>query len=216
MIPNFVDTSRFCPGEQAVERAKFGLPPDRTVILCCAAIRSFHKRIDVLLQSFDALCRRKKTDAILVIAGGREAETDELIASGTRLLQDRVRFLPDLPRASMPDLYRAGDAFVLPSLHEMFGIVLLEALATGLPVLCNDTPGLSIDRWPRRHVIATSATRSGAGRGLADLLDQGRSLEFIRRGRATCRGVVFGARGDRALMLDMYRSIHAEAARARP
>jgi glycosyltransferase involved in cell wall biosynthesis len=41
----------------------------------------------------------------------------------------------------MPDLYRAADLFTLASLHEMFGIVLLEALATGLPVLCHDAPG---------------------------------------------------------------------------
>jgi 1,2-diacylglycerol 3-alpha-glucosyltransferase len=135
-IPNFIDTQRFQPGDRAAARERFGLPPDRTIILCCAAIRRFHKRIDSLTRAFAGM----PSDAMLVIAGGREADTEELIAEGTALLGGRIRFLPNLPRDHMSDLYRAADAFVLPSLHEMFGIVLLEALATGLPVLCNDTP----------------------------------------------------------------------------
>lgn len=135
-IPNFIDTQRFMPGDRAVARARFGLPDGPAIILCCAAIRRYHKRIDSLLRAFSNL----PTDSILVVAGGREADTNDLINQGIALLGTRVRFLPDLPREDMPDLYRSANLFVLSSLHEMFGIVLLEALATGLPVLCNDTP----------------------------------------------------------------------------
>src|SRR5439155_9558231 len=54
----------------------------------------------------------------------------------------RVRFLVGFPRARMPALYRAADAFVLCSLREMLGIVLLEAAATGLPCLVHHHPVL--------------------------------------------------------------------------
>ena len=138
-IPNFIDTNRFTPGDKAAARARFGLPPDATIILTCAAIRRRHKRIDALLVAFAAALNSYGHETMLVVAGGRESDTDALIAEGTALLGAAVRFLPDVPRDGMPDLYRAADAFVLGSLYEMFGIVLLEALSSGLPVLCNDT-----------------------------------------------------------------------------
>src|SRR6185312_12282003 len=141
MLPNFIDTDRFAPGDRSLARAGFDLPPDATIVLCCAAIRRYHKRIDYLLSEFAAVTRADPAGTLLVIAGAREADTDRLISEGATLLGQRVRFLPDLPRAQMPDLYRAADMFVLPSLHEMFGIVLLEAMASGLPVLCHDEPG---------------------------------------------------------------------------
>jgi glycosyltransferase involved in cell wall biosynthesis len=135
LIPNCVDTDRFCPGDQIKARALFSLPQEALIVLCCAAIRRFHKRIDYLLEEFAAA----EGKAMLVVAGAREEDTEELIALGTRLLGPRVRFLPDLPRDAMPVLYQAADVFVLPSLSEMFGTVLIEAAATGLPVICNDT-----------------------------------------------------------------------------
>lgn len=139
-IPNLVDTTRFAPGDRNAARAAFDLPPDTLIVLCCAAIRRWHKRIDVLLEAFAAALGATGRDAMLVIAGGSEADTGALIAEGNALLGPRVRFLPDLPRERMPALYRAADLFTLASLHEMFGIVLIEALASGLPVLCHDTP----------------------------------------------------------------------------
>ena len=141
MVPNFVDAARFSPGDRKAARAALGLPQDRTIVLCCAAIRRFHKRIDYLLAEFAGVLARTHRDVMLVIAGGREADTDELIAEGETRLGERVRFMPNVPHDRMPELYRAADLFVLASLYEMFGIVLLEAMATGLPVVCHDTPG---------------------------------------------------------------------------
>ena len=60
MIPNFIDTTCFHPGDQNAARIRFGLPPDRAIILCCAAIRRFHKRIDILLQGFAELRRQDR------------------------------------------------------------------------------------------------------------------------------------------------------------
>ena len=167
MIPNFVDTAVFTPGDRQSARARFGLPPHKVIVLCCAAIRRTHKRIDHLLAEFATIRRR---DVMLVVAGGRETETGDIIAQGTAMLGDRVRFLPDVPRARMPELYRAADLFALASLHEMFGIVLIEALASGLPVVCHDTPNFRAIAGPAGSYHDVSAPRELAA-GITGLFD---------------------------------------------
>jgi 1,2-diacylglycerol 3-alpha-glucosyltransferase len=148
MIPNFIDTARFAPGDAAAARAALGLPPRALIVLCCAAIRRYHKRIDYLLTEFAAVAAEAGRELLLVIAGGRETDTDALIAMGQQLLGERVRFLVGLPRAAMPTLYQAADLFVLASLWEMFGIVLIEAMASGLPLICHDTPAFRFVAGP--------------------------------------------------------------------
>jgi glycosyltransferase involved in cell wall biosynthesis len=205
LIPNFIDTSRFTPGDQAAARVRFGLPADRPILLTCAAIRRFHKRIDVLLRAFGAATRG--TNALLVVAGGHEADTDALIAEGSAVLGDRVRFLPNLPRDAMPDLYRAADAFVLASLFEMFGIVLLEALATGLPVLCNDTPDFRDIAGPA-GLYADLAQEPAFAAGIADLLRPAVRAPLAAAGRAHVQAA-FSASAVAQQMLAMYRAVCA-------
>lgn len=78
----------------------------------------------------------------LLIAGARTSETDELIAMADELLPGRVRVLADLPHDEMPGLYRVADLFALCSLKEMMPIAVLEAMASGLPVIVNRHPVL--------------------------------------------------------------------------
>lgn len=171
-IGNFVKTDLFCPGDVRSGRAKWDLPEEALIVLSVAAIKKHHKRIDYLISEFAAFARQfdkqqgaennRKGDradknrvdrenragsgpsAVLVIAGGQEPETEEVMAMGRELLGDRVRFLTNVSRDRMPSLYHTADIFALASLHEMMPIALLEALASGLPILCNDTPTL---RW---------------------------------------------------------------------
>lgn len=140
-IPNFIDTDRFRPGRSEALRAELGLPGAAPVVLVAAAIKKAHKRIDRVVEEFaEALRRAPGSDARLVVAGGRESDTDEVIAHGEALLGDRVRFLVRFPRERMPDLYRAADLFALGSLKEMMPIALLEATASGLPCLVHRHP----------------------------------------------------------------------------
>ena len=110
-------------------------------MLSVAAIKRAHKRIDYLVREFAALGgKRPDWPVWLVVAGGRDEHSDELMTWGRELLGDRVRFLPNYPRERMPELYRAADLFVLCSLKEMMPIALLEATASGLPSLVNRHP----------------------------------------------------------------------------
>ncbi len=140
-IPNFIDTERFSPGRSDAIRSELNIPANALIVLTAAAIKRNHKRIHHLLAEFAKL-RQQAPDlpVWLVVAGGWESETDELIAEGARLLGDRVRFLVRFPRERMPELYRTADVFALCSLFEMMPIALIEATASGLPCVVNAHP----------------------------------------------------------------------------
>ena len=116
-------------------------PHLRLVVLAAAAIKRRHKRVDYLASEFRILLdRNPDLPAWLVVAGGWESETEQVIAEAKHLLGDKVRFLVRFPRTRMADLYRAADVFTLGSLKEMMPIALLEALASGLPCVVNQHP----------------------------------------------------------------------------
>lgn len=166
-IGNFVNVDVFRPGDSAAARAEWGLPLDHLIVLCVAAIKKHHKRIDYMLREFATFLSASDRPATLVIAGGVEADTPELIALGRELLGDRVVFLQGVPRSKIPALYRTADVFALASLTEMMPIAVLEAIATGLPVLCSDTPTF---RW-----------MAGPAGLLADLSAEGAMAEQLKR-----------------------------------
>ena len=141
-IPNFVDINQFHPGDRKTARDKWNLPQEDLIILCVAAIKSTHKRIDCLIREFHAFTKNYTLPASLVIAGAREAETDAIISLGRDLLGNKIHFLENVTRDKIPSLYQTADIFALASLHEMMPIALLEAIASGLPIACNNTPTL--------------------------------------------------------------------------
>lgn len=144
-VPNFVDLDLFQPealvGDRQATRRRLGIAEQDIVVLCCAAIRRYHKRIDYLIEEFDRFFASGPAQpTTLVVAGGQEQDTEELTALAKARLGDGVRILVNCPRRDMPALYRAADVFAITSLFETFGIVLLEAMACGLPIICHDTP----------------------------------------------------------------------------
>jgi glycosyltransferase involved in cell wall biosynthesis len=187
-IPNFIDTDQFAPGTAPGVRAALGLPADARVVLSVAAIKRDHKRVDYLVAEFARLrAERPDLPAYLVVAGGWEPGTDELVAEGRRALGDRVRFLVRCPRDRMPDLYRAADLFALASLKEMMPVAVLEASASGLPCLVHRHPVLEWMVGPGGEaidMIAPGELAAGLGRWLGD---PDRCAEAGRRAREHCQ-----------------------------
>lgn len=145
MIPNFVDVSIFSPQNSRDLRAEWGLAQTDVVVLAASAVKSQHKRIDYLIREFQSLIARGLPHGVvLVIAGGRGADSAELISLAKNLLRDQVRVLVDYPRERMPGLYAAADIFVQASLKEMMPMAVLEATASGLPCV---THAHSVMQW---------------------------------------------------------------------
>jgi len=187
-IPNFIDTARYAPGAAPALRAELGIPAEALVVLTAAAIKREHKRIDYLINEVAALRQQRPALPVwLVVAGGRERDTDELMAWGRLRLGDRVRFLVCFPRPRMPDLYGMADVFVLASLREMMPIALLEATASGLPCVVHRHPLLEWMTGPGGTAVDLRSGNALAAR-LAELADDAagrRALGVLARQHCT-------------------------------
>ena len=114
-----------------------------------------------------------------MIVGQESADTSAIKQMGHELMGDRIVFAT-LPHDELPNAYAAADVFTLGSLFETFGIVYIEALAMGLPVVCSDHVN---QRSIVREGIFVDMRRPGA---LADALrhvDRSTLASLGKRGR---------------------------------
>jgi glycosyltransferase-like protein len=143
LIRNGVDTARFSSVADASDvalRAHLPLPSDAQVFLAIGGVES-RKNTLRILEAF-RIVHAELPSACLVIAGGASLlDHDSYQASFAAALAASglpggavIRTGP-LPQALMPALYRAADALVFPSVKEGFGLVVLEAMASGVPVV---------------------------------------------------------------------------------
>jgi len=119
------------------------------------------KNIEGLLDAWTTVVRRVP-DARLTIGGdGKSDYMRELCARVARLrIESSVRFTGFVRAAEKAQLLSEADLFVLPSYHENFGVVVLEALAAGIPVVI--TPEVQIGSFVLEHALGRVAKRSPA------------------------------------------------------
>lgn len=149
VLPTGIPLARFSGGDRARFRAAHRIAPARPMALFVGRL-AHEKNIGFLLQmTVEALARRP--DLLLLIAGEGPA-LPALRAQAARLgLGDSVRFAGYLDRhRDLPDCYAAADVFVFASRTETQGLVLLEAMAVGLPVVAFAHMGTIDILAPRR------------------------------------------------------------------
>ena len=142
-MPNGVDAERFSPGpDTSGLRERLEIPEDAVVCAFVATLDRAHhfKRLDVAI---DALAELGDERVHIVVAGGGELVDEFRARASERGVGERVHFLGAVPHPELPDVLRASDLFLLTTEPpESFGIVLIEAMATGLPVIATDYPGV--------------------------------------------------------------------------
>lgn len=143
-LPFEVDTERFLPGKDLEFRAKLGAPEQASVFLFVGGLDVAHsfKGVSVLLRSIVHLPTTRNWRVVIVGDGDmRQSYVDLAQALG---VTDRVIFAGALSDADLVRAYRAADIHVLPSLtkSEAFGLVTLEAAASGLPSIVTNLPGV--------------------------------------------------------------------------
>lgn len=139
VVPNGVDASFFRPGRPS-EGVASKLPgaPGFRILFVARLVQ--HKGVE---QIIDAMRLLAPPASLLVAGDGDRRRVLEARARASPAA-DRIFFLGPIPLADLPDIYRACDVFVLPSVSrlEAFGIVALEAMACGLPVVASNIPGV--------------------------------------------------------------------------
>ncbi len=182
VIPNMVDTQRFRPDLDGGRiRQRLRLPSDKPIVLLVGRIVP-HKGVEHFVEA-----ARYLPEASFLVAGeGSSLETMKRLAVAFGV-EDRVRFLGRVSQENLPNLYAACDVFVLPSVSrlEAFGIVALEAMATGKPVVVADIPGVrEVIEDGREGLLADPVNpRDLAARIQTLLADPVRAREMGRRGR---------------------------------
>ena len=139
LVPNTIDTDKFkLPAgfDKAALRRQLGIAEDAFVVICSGQVQP-RKRVDTFVE-----CAKKLPQHQFVWVGGMpfkgmsadRAEMEQYM----NMKLPNLRFTGVIEREKVVDYNKAADLFFLPSIQETFGIVIVEAAATGLPVLLRD------------------------------------------------------------------------------
>jgi glycosyltransferase involved in cell wall biosynthesis len=167
VVPCGVDGELFRPEKEAGED-EGPAPWPREPFLFYPANTWPHKNHPRLLEALALLRDRHGLTVPLVLTGAEKHGHRDMMTAAERLwLTDQVRWLGYLDRRQLAACYRAATALVFPSLHEGFGIPVVEAMASGCPVACSSTTATgevaadaALTFEPRDPEAMTSAIRA--------------------------------------------------------
>ena len=136
VVPSGIDLEHFSSGKRRADlRQSLGTQPAERLLLFVGRLGR-EKNVELLL---DALTMTKVSARLVIAGDGPEREALEARANELNV-SERVRFLGEVGREELPDLYASVDAFVFPSVSETQGLVLVEAMAAGTAVIAADAP----------------------------------------------------------------------------
>jgi glycosyltransferase involved in cell wall biosynthesis len=194
VVPNVVDTAFFTP------------PPiprqSRSWTLLAVASLLPSKGVSTLILAFAKYLRGPN---VMLRIGGEGPERKSLECLAQKLgVGDRVQFLGRLTREQVRTAMWQANAFVIASRYETFGVVAIEALATGLPVVatrCGGTPELLP---PETTVLANPDDVESLGRAMLQVLESRRRFE--QAALEACADITsrFGPNAVADVLLDIY------------
>lgn len=199
-----VDLDMFKPIDKAQARQRLGLGEEK-IILYVGRIEKL-KGLDILLNTMAQL--EDTTDTKLLIVGGKLEDDDELNRLKSLTIQlgieDKVTFMGSVNQEYLPDFYSAADVFVLPSYYESFGLVALEAMACGTPVVVSRVGGLKtfIRNGETGYLIPWRCPEPFAQR--IDMLLENPALKESMGKAARAKALQMGWSGVANRMLDFY------------
>jgi D-inositol-3-phosphate glycosyltransferase len=178
-MPNGVDTEVFSPGADSGMRQRLGIPEEAIVAAFVATLDRAHhfKRLDLAI---DGLARARsgaepQRDLHMVVAGDGELLGGYRRRAAEAGVGDCVHFLGRLPQSGLPDVLRASDLILLTTEPpESFGIVLIEAMACGVPAVATEYPGVRAVVEPGRNgLLAPRGDAAAVAGALGEMIEMG-------------------------------------------
>jgi D-inositol-3-phosphate glycosyltransferase len=217
VIPCGADLGLFRPLPKAEARHELGLPADRHLILFVGRIDPL-KGIDTLLKAIALILKESPAwhgRLGVVIVGGQvednprnmSREMQNLHALRESLgIEETVTFLGSQSQEALPYFYSAADVVVMPSHYESFGMVALESMASGTPVIASNVGGLSyiVRHGKTGYLVPPRSPKVLAGR-IRTLLD-----DPFRRRRMGAQGVQAAQRYSWTAVSDQIESLYAD------
>ena len=171
VLPTGIPLAQFARGDGPAFRARHGIPVGQPVALFVGRV-AHEKNIGFLLEAL-LHARRLRPEVLLVVAGEGPAMADLQAQVRALGLHGAVRFIGYLDRQrELPDCYAAADVFVFASRTETQGLVLLEAMAAGLPVIALAEMGTIDILAPGRGAFCPPAEPKGFGEMLGHFLNR--------------------------------------------
>ena len=137
-----VDLDVFKPGDRSAARNKLGLTKAKMVLY--AGRLEPLKGIDIAIEAVSKLDTHEIVN--LTVVGGDSTSEDIVLElkslAGSLGISERVKFIGSISQSELADYYRAADVLIFPSYYESFGLVALEAMASGIPVVASRVGGL--------------------------------------------------------------------------
>ena len=137
-----VDTALFNPSRRN-ESHRTQLAPNGEIILICICRLAPEKGLEFLAQVAERLSKTDLSFKLLIVGGNRNPSVEEEVQGYFNRLKDKVIFAGFKTGVTLAEAYAAGDLFLHCSITETFGLVVLEAMASGMPVIARDQGGPS-------------------------------------------------------------------------
>lgn len=199
VVPTGLDLSRFRPAmteqetaDAAALRASINVRPEQKVLLSVCRLAK-EKNLEEVIEH---VARSGRTDCVLVIVGDGPYRAELEAAVDRHGIREQVRFTGCVAPQDVNRWYRIGDVFVSASRSETQGLTFIEALASGLPLLCHRDPSIAqvVIDGRTGYQIETSEEFSAR---LAELLDNDQERDAFRmraveHAEATCGSRAFG------------------------
>jgi D-inositol-3-phosphate glycosyltransferase len=210
IVPCGVNLERFKPQDKISARRQLALPVDDSIVLYVGRFAPI-KGLDRLLKSFSIITRPSRSILVMVGGDGEHSFMSQHLKKEAMAfhIRDRLIFAGRVDQKILPLYYNAADVLVVPSYYESFGLVALEAMACGTPVVTTAVGDMEniVKDGVTGYIMSDSATSHFADCIEAALGKQRQNGLSRSKIRASASGFTWARSA--SLLLDAYRSVPA-------